>query len=134
MLPIVIVIAALVEGVTVLFRGDTATDVENRLGVITGAAAPEALADKRAKDGSVLAQSLESRKDLFENFVSRSFNTTLLLEQADVRITPSKLLLMSGGLTLVGAVVCLVAGLHYGLAVGAALVDVVVQAVGADIP
>ena len=128
MLPTVIMIAAfvgvaaLVGGVAVLFRGDRATDVENRLDVLTGAAVPESLADKRTKDGSVLAQPLETRKDAFERFVSRFCNPTLLLEQADVRLTPSKLLMMSGGLALVGAVVCVVAGLHYGLAVVAALV------------
>ena len=104
-------VAALVGGVAMLFRGESESVVEDRLQMLT--AAPHQA--KELKKSSVLASPLEDAPDLFEAFFARFANLSLLFEQADTSLTPSKFLAISGGLAVTGGALTGVAGLHPGL-------------------
>ncbi len=106
-------VAALVGGVAMLFRGEAESRAEDRLDMLTGLNA--AAAGKELQKSSVLASPLEDAPDLFGQFLSRFQNVSLLFEQADTTLTPSKFLAISGIMAAAGAVMVGAARLHPGL-------------------
>ena len=103
-------VAALVGGVAMFMRGDTDTQLEGRLDLMTGRAAPAA-ADSMLRQGSLL-ESLSASQGFFAELLGRFSRLSVLFEQADTSLTPPRFFTISGALALVGAVVAAVAGLH----------------------
>lgn len=97
-------VAALVGGLFLVFRGGADSAVEERLDVLTGAAAPKG-GKNSAYGDNVLTSPLDETLNPFVELVGRFFNLGLLLEQADMLITATKFLAISGGLGLGGAVI-----------------------------
>jgi tight adherence protein B len=96
-------VAALVGGLFLVFRGSGETAVEDRLDVLTGAAAPKG---RGAVYGdNVLTSPLDETLNPFVELVGRFFNLSMLLEQADMPVSATKFLAISGGLGLGGAVI-----------------------------
>jgi tight adherence protein B len=106
-------VAALVGGVVMLIRGRAEEAVESRLAQLTGSRGA-------GKDGvlnqSVLSQPLDATQGLLADFFQRFKNLRLLFEQADTSLTPAKFCAISGGLGAAGFLICLVTGLHIGIA------------------
>ncbi|MEX2185375.1 MAG: type II secretion system F family protein [Pirellulales bacterium] len=97
-------VAALVGGLLLVFRGGSESAVEDRLDVLTGAAAPRG--GKNAAFGdNVLTSPLDETLNPFVELVGRFFNVGLLLEQADMPVTATKFLSICGGLGLGGALI-----------------------------
>jgi tight adherence protein B len=96
-------VAALVGGVSLLFRGASATAAEDRLGELTGKSTTRA--KRAASEATVITKPLENIPGAIEEFVSRFLNLSLLLEQANFPLSPAQLMAVSGGLFIAGAVV-----------------------------
>src|SRR5262245_14596989 len=94
-------VAALVGGLSLLFRDATENKVEDRLELLTGARAPAGSKDGLLKD-SVLAHPLDAVPGIFEAVVARFKRLRLLFEQADTTLTPQKFFMISGILALGG--------------------------------
>jgi tight adherence protein B len=115
MTPLIVAIAAfvcvsaLVGGVALLLRGERGSEVEDRLEMLAGAGAGKK--DARPKS-SVLASPLEDAPDFLARLFARFANLTLLFEQADTSLTPSKFMAASAALGLAGALAVGVMGLH----------------------
>ncbi|MEQ8790395.1 MAG: type II secretion system F family protein [Pirellulaceae bacterium] len=126
MLTIIIAIAAFVgvaafaAAVMFLFRGDTKSQVEDRLDVLTGAG-PAATPGGQS-EASVLAHPLDDMPGVLESVFSRLFNLRLTLEQAGMTISPPKFLLICGGASLLGGVAIVACRLHVAFAPVAAIV------------
>jgi tight adherence protein B len=90
-------VACLVGGVaSFMFRSETASAVENRLDVLTGAAAPAA----KKQETNLLASPLNDVPTALEEFVLKFFNLRAFLQQADTQLTPTKFIMISLGLAL----------------------------------
>lgn len=88
-------VACLVGGVaSVMMRSESSTAIENRLDILTGAAAPA----KKAAEASLLASPLNDVPNVLEDFVLRFFNLRAFLQQADTQLSPTKFLVISFGL------------------------------------
>jgi tight adherence protein B len=91
-------VACLVGGVaSVMFRSESASAVENRLDVLTGAAQPAA---KKQAEANLLASPLNDVPSALEEFVLKFFNLRAFLQQADTQLSPTKFILISVGLSL----------------------------------
>src|SRR5687767_2180077 len=89
-------VACLVGGVaSVMFRSESATAVENRLDVLTGAAQPAA---KKQAEANLLASPLNDVPSVLEEFVLKFFNLRAFLQQADTQLSPTKFIIISVGL------------------------------------
>jgi tight adherence protein B len=99
-------VAALVGGLMLILRGGGETAVEDRLDVLTGAAAPKGKGSMHGDN--VLTSPLDETLNPFVEFVGKFFNLSLLLEQADMPVTATKFLGIAGGLAFGGAVIPLV--------------------------
>ena len=87
-------VACLVGGVaTLLFRSEGSLEIENRLDVLTGAAAPTSK-DKKA-EAALLSSPLNDVPNVVEEFIKRWFNLRAFLQQADVSMTPTRFVLVS---------------------------------------
>jgi tight adherence protein B len=116
MLTIIICIAAfigvatLVAGVAFILRGETKTQVEDRLDVLTGAGGSAAA---RGGDGaaqpSVLAHPLDDMPGVLETLSLRFFDLRRLLEQAGSSLSPPKFLMICMGVGLAGAAIVVAA-------------------------
>lgn len=86
-------VACLVGGVaTLVLRSGGETEIENRLDVLTGAAAPSA---KKANEPSLLSSPLNDMPNFMEDFVKRFFNLRSFLQQADSQMSPAKFIFIS---------------------------------------
>lgn len=92
-------VAALVGGVSLLVRGSVDNVAEDRLGALTGKSKNKKRPDKEA---TVITKPLDEVPNMIEEFASRLLNISLFLEQANVNLTPSKFLAISGVLFGVG--------------------------------
>ncbi|MCA9188129.1 MAG: type II secretion system F family protein [Planctomycetales bacterium] len=111
MLPVIIAIAAfvgvaaLVFGVTLLFRGPTDDAVAERLDVLAGMKKGPSAEEKN----SLLAGPLDDVPGALEQFLSRVGNLRLWLEQADLSITPANFIMITLGLAGAGALLVAIA-------------------------
>ena len=97
-------VACLVGGVaTVMFRGEAAAHMENRLDVLTGAVAAPGAKSKQA-EASVLSSPLNDVPNVLEDFVKRFFNLRAFLQQADTHLSPTKFICISIGLAVGGVI------------------------------
>ena len=108
-------VAALVGGVAVMFRERPSSKIEDRLDLLTGSNTPAAAKEALLKPGSVLAHPLDAGSGFFEEILSRFGNIDLLFEQADVSLTVTRLVAISGVMAAAGAVLGAAVGIHYGL-------------------
>ncbi len=107
-----IAIAALVIGVGFLMSGSKESDVEDRLAMLTGSSS-----GKQAKDalfsGSVLARPLDGYgQSAVWGRLAQMGNLNLLMEQADVTMSPAQFFGISAVLALVGMFVPVFSGMH----------------------
>jgi len=88
-------VACLVGGVaTIVLRSGGSEEIENRLDVLTGAAAPSAKGAK-ANEPQLLASPLNDMPNFAEEFVKRFFNLRAFLQQADTQMSPAKFIFVS---------------------------------------
>ncbi len=106
-------VAALVGGVALLLRPESDSAVENRLDILTGAAGPASEKILQEKTG-LLTGALDSDEGPLERLMARLGRLSLLFEQADTSLTPTKFFAVTGVFAAGGAVTVLVAGLHPG--------------------
>lgn len=99
-------VAALVGGVAVLFRGEQASSAEERLEGLLNVNPNRG--DPTKADRSLLQEPLDDGPSFFEEYFAQLFDVRLMLEQAEIPLTPLKLLAMSGGLFMIGPAVCFV--------------------------
>ncbi|MCI0358615.1 MAG: type II secretion system F family protein [Planctomycetaceae bacterium] len=96
-------VACLVGGVaTILFRSEGSLEIENRLDVLTGAAAPMG---KDKKEAALLSSPLNDGPSLIEEYIKQWFNLRAFLQQADVPLTPSKFIFISLAMGVAGMVI-----------------------------
>jgi tight adherence protein B len=95
-------VTLIVLGLSLLMRNKPLNRIEDRLGLLTGKINPAAK-EISFKD-SVLAHPLDDSPGLFERFVQQFGDVNKIFEQADTSLTVLKLLLISIGMALVGAV------------------------------
>lgn len=110
-------VAALIVGVSMLFK-TTDDTVEDRLDALAGLKSPTVTSDQ---DQSLLAGPLDEMPGFFERHLGRG-NVRLLIEQADVEMTPATFGLVTAGFGLGGAALVLVAGLNVLIAAAVGLV------------
>jgi tight adherence protein B len=97
-----------------IMRGKPDSRIENRLDLLTGAAAPAAK-ENLLKQSSVLAQPLDKVPGFIEVFLERFGNFSQLFEQADTSLTVGKLLVVSGVLGLAGVAFGIILGVYAAL-------------------
>ncbi len=115
-------VAALVGGVALLFRGETATAVEDRLQLLTGNGGAGGSREASQAEAKLLAQPLDDMPNFFEEAFSRVLNLRRFIDQSGVSIDPSRFLLISGGAAGLGAVICFFARLPFVLIPAVAIV------------
>lgn len=102
-------VACLVGGVAnVFWRSDSASAVEDRLDILTGAVqSPNARG--KGSDTSVLASPLDDMPNILELLFSRIINLRVFLQQADTQVSPTKFIVISAacaGLGMIAVVLC----------------------------
>jgi tight adherence protein B len=95
-------VTLIVLGLAMLMRNKPLNRIEDRLGLLTGKINPAAK-EIYLKE-SVLAHPLDDSPGIFERFVQQFGDANKIFEQADTSLTVLKLLLISMGMALVGAV------------------------------
>jgi tight adherence protein B len=102
-------VACLVGGVaSVVFRSDQGTAVEDRLDMLAGLSNP---AQAKKKDEINLLTNPLNETNILEEWLVKTFNLRLFLNQADTKVTPAKLVVISGALAAAGVILPVVAGL-----------------------
>jgi hypothetical protein len=86
-------VTALVAGVAMLVRGESASRVEDRLQLLTAGGGRGVV--READKPNLLAQPLDEMPNVLEQFFARFGNLRLFLQQADSPMTPSKFLAIS---------------------------------------
>ncbi len=122
MLTIIVVVAsfvgvtALVGGVAIMFRGDAASAVEDRLDVLAGGKAAAAKAAGQPET-NLLSSPLDDTRGFVEELLSRLGNVRRFLDQADSPLDASKFTVLCASLAGLGvAVAVLVPGVPIALA------------------
>ncbi len=99
MLAVFVGVAALVGGVAVLMRDRSSNKMEDRLELLTGQKKGPSREESIIREGALTA---EDAKKFADRMISK-FNLGLFFEQADIALTPSLFLAISGGLAGGGA-------------------------------
>jgi tight adherence protein B len=102
-------VAALVGGVAMLLRDGSSKQVEDRLNALTGSG-PSASSKESLLKSGMLTESLDAAPGLIEAMLTRFGRLRLLFEQADTKLTPSRFLIISGVLAVLGAVATIISG------------------------
>lgn len=101
-------VACLVGGVaSIAFKSDRGSAVEDRLDMLAGLSNPSQA--KKKDEINLLTNPLEGTNP-FEEWLAKSFNLRLFLQQADTKVTPAKLVLVSAALAGGGVLLPVVAG------------------------
>jgi tight adherence protein B len=104
-------VACLVGGVaTLVFRSEGSAEVENRLDVLTGAVAAPTGKDKKADAALLLSSPLNDVPNVIEDFLKQWFNLRILLQQADLRMSPMKFLIACAASGFAGMLLLAVGG------------------------
>ncbi len=114
-------VATLVGGVAFLIRGDAGQAAEERLKMLTGAM-PAKGANAASKEGTLLAAAMEEGPGLLERLMVNRFDLRKYLEQADSPISPSKFLMLCGGLAAAGGLITVAARVPIAFAPLAAII------------
>lgn len=107
-------VATLVGGITMMFRGDKESDVEDRLDLLTSQKASSDRGD--ANSPELLNSPLDETRGMLEKIFSRFISLRTFLDQADAPMTPSNFLLISIGLLVGGCLAALVLRLPVAMA------------------
>jgi tight adherence protein B len=103
-------VAALVGGVaSIVLRSSGNETVEDRLDVLAGNKSPQRVEAEK----TLLAGPLDDVPNQIEAAIARMLNVRLMLEQADMAISPVNFLLIVLALLVAGSAIPLVAGLHF---------------------
>lgn len=111
-------VAALVGGAALLFRGESTSNVEDRLDVL----AHKISQAKAGQDKSLLAESLENEPSFLEQYLAQMFDFRGYLEQAEVPIGVDKFALIVGAMAVAPIVVCTALGFHFLIGIGVGVV------------
>jgi tight adherence protein B len=95
-------VAALVGAVAMMFRGSESSRAEERLAFIT--TGKSSGAKGAVAESSVLTQPLDSTQGAIAEFLAKFRNLSLLFEQADTTLTPSKFFIITMCMAAAGAV------------------------------
>ena len=106
-------VSALVGGVALLLRGDSHSEIESRLELLTGKGDGKGGKGKGDKQ-IVLGGHLDDHPSPVEVFFSRIGNVRLLFVQADTTLTASRFLSVSVGCGVAGGAVSAITGIHVG--------------------
>jgi tight adherence protein B len=106
-------VAALVGSVALMLRGDTDSDVEQRLDVLTGSSSTKG--SGKAPKNLVLASPLDSGTSMVEALLARLGNIRRLFEQADTTLSPTKFVVISAALGFGASSAFAMAGIHAAL-------------------
>lgn len=107
-------VSALVGGVALMLRGNSESEIEDRLDSLTGLGSSGLGKDALGK--SVLARPLDNQANPIELLISRFGNINRLFDQADVTLTVPKFLVISAALGFGGAFAFTLAGLPLAVA------------------
>lgn len=102
-------VAALVAGITMLFRDSGNKEIEERLDMLTGIGTPAAAKESLLK-GGVLADPLGGGHSIVEAILARFSKLRLLFEQADTNLTPTRFFAISGILGILGGFAATLSG------------------------
>ncbi|GAG25856.1 unnamed protein product, partial [marine sediment metagenome] len=105
-------VTALVAAVMMILRDQSDTKIEDRLDLLTGINTPSAAKEGLLKEHRVLSEPLDNSPGLFETFLARFGNISLLFEQADTSLTVPQLVLASAVLGIAGAGLGAAVGIH----------------------
>lgn len=105
-------VAAIVGSIVMLASGGGSNRLENRLDVLTGAAAPAGGRDGAFKEGTLLARPLDEGLGMFDRLFERFGNIELLFEQADTSLTVAKLVGISAGMMAAGCAMLVALRIH----------------------
>jgi tight adherence protein B len=108
-------VSSLIGGIMLLFRGKSGTRTEDRLDRLAGITTPAAKSESRLKPASILAAPLDAMPGFIDAIVSRFGNIDLIFQQADTRLTISKLFIISAALALLGAAFGIILRIHTAL-------------------
>lgn len=101
-------VACLVGGVaSIAFRSDRGSAVEDRLDMLAGLSNPS---QAKKKDEINLLTNPLGEANPFEEWLAKSFNLRLFLQQAETKVTPAKLVLMSAALAGAGVLLPVLVG------------------------
>ena len=104
-------VACLVGGVaTLVFRSEGSVEVENRLDVLTGAVAAPTGKDKKTDAALLLSSPLNDVPNVIEDFLKQWFNLRILLQQADLRMSPMKFLIATAASGFAGVLLLALGG------------------------
>jgi len=101
-------VAALVGGISMIFRGNEQGEIEERLDAITNVTTLSELKSQQDENSGLLSSPLDDHPSIIEEFISRFGNIRALLDQADAPLTVPQFLMVTGGLALGGVMVCTV--------------------------
>jgi tight adherence protein B len=107
-------VAALIGGVALLLRGRTEEVMDTRLAALTQT---KSLLKEQLGIGSVLSSPLSGAAINWADKVIKAFNLNRLFTQANVALTPTKFMTMTGGLAAGGLLFGVVLQWHIGLSV-----------------
>jgi tight adherence protein B len=110
-----VAVAALIGGLAMVLRDKPSNRIEDRLDLLTGTGAPATAKEALLKSNSVLSEPLDKAPGFFETFFERFGNVNLLFEQADTSLTVTRLVLISGAMAGVVAVMGGALGVHAAL-------------------
>jgi tight adherence protein B len=106
-----ITVSALVGFVAMTLRGGETTRTEDRLAMLT--AQKGAAGGKNVlKESGLLVQPLDATQGILAEFLGRFKNLSVLFEQADTSLTPSKFMVISGAMALAGSVAAAFSGIN----------------------
>lgn len=104
-------VAAVVGLVATMVRGDEASVAEDRLSTLTAMGRGDLVG--KGGDVLLLRNSAEGTMNFLEDWMARTFNMKVALEQADIKLPLGKFGLMCVGLAGTGAAACLFAPMPY---------------------
>lgn len=104
-----VTVAALVGGVAMMFRSVGDARTEDRLAMLTS---NKPINREALKESGVLSQPLDATQGALAMFLERFQNLSLLFEQADTTLTPSKFFVISAGMAVTGSLAAAVVGIN----------------------
>jgi tight adherence protein B len=108
-------VTALVGGGVLLLRDKPVSKIEDRLDLLTGAASPISKIGPNS-EASILTQPLDMGPGFIEDFLQKFGNVRMLIEQADVNMTPAMFLGISGVIVVLGTCGAILIQIHFILA------------------
>lgn len=105
-------VAGIIGAVAMMFRGGGETKVEDRLSMLTSVTQVK----KDAPGASVIAQPLDAVPSVVDLILARFEKFSLLFQQADTTLTPSRFFLISAIMGFGGMLPLLVAGISFAFA------------------